>query len=292
MLEKKDEIIHDLVKSIAVIQPTNTNVIGREQPCHQEESKQHQTGRKKDRSRQEHRYSRIPHVYYEKPVSTTKSKSTRDWDTDIGDRQDSTKINTRKTPVNTRGVVHPQIVKTNNRFDALSQGLENDETKTSECEEATSEPSFAEESSKTSRQDKASTPKLQPKVKSHIKPSFWNNKLPTKGNFTQSNSQLNREKVTIFSDSICSGMYGNDLTNRAKCCRVQVKAFNGATSSHLKSFTCCLHYKNSPRTQPFYISEQIVLEQRVARPQSQRKTSPMKSLIVLSRAKRMESRIS
>ena len=51
-----------------------------------------------------------------------------------------------------------------------------------------------------------------------------------------SNTERNGKKVTIFSDSICTGMTGNDLSKREKSCRVQVKAFNGATAHHLKNY--------------------------------------------------------
>ena len=192
-LDKKDVIIHDLIKSLTVIHNNSDFNVGNEK----EEKREKQ---QKQQEKTKSAYDRIP-FDHKTPNPPTKRKSThRDWEP-LDDRQGSPPIDN---------------IRTQNRFSALSKSSESSESDNSVSE--------------------TSTPKQQQQPKSYKKPTFWNNKTPEKGNFVHSNTELNGEKVTIFSDSMCSGMYGNNLTKRTKCCRVQVKAFNGATSNHLKSF--------------------------------------------------------
>ena len=76
-----------------------------------------------------------------------------------------------------------------------------------------------------------------------VPPTFWNNKVPGKGNFDKIEirngkfESKDEKKVTMFTDSMGSGLAGNYLTEKANNkCRVKVRAFNGTTAEHLRKF--------------------------------------------------------
>ena len=207
-LQMKDEIIRDLAKSAITIKSVAPQDVGtQEQQKKQPHSQQMQQQiskqqKQKEKARKEEIYKNIPYDYKTPPTkSAQRLPETREWDQDLRRNQ--------------------QNIEIKNKYIVLSSTSDHDETN---------------ESEKTIPPKKTTPITSNRPSKPYKEPAFWNNKVPQKGNFNSSNVERNGKKVTIFSDSMCTGMWGNDMSRKAKTCRVQVKAFNGATSQHLKSF--------------------------------------------------------
>ena len=239
-MESKDSIIADLVASLSnakthvcenLTVPDNIN----DAPKHHDKLKDV--------------YNKIPFDYstpfdYNTPTkSPGYASNANDWDAFTAPKpKQRAKLNTKRG-----GDDQPQIPITKNRYDVLSKANsptritptnQNTKmnTKTNTKGPADQRTNHTVRSNRRNDLSEAGSPNRVPLT-------FWNNKVPGKGNFDKLEIRNGKfeikdeKKVTIYSDSMGTGLGGNYLTSKANNnCRVKVRAFNGATSEHLRKY--------------------------------------------------------